>query len=168
MSKVKKQYVAAPIFFLIMLLDSHLTRTFLSWSNEANIWKTHLLLLILMFCVPKFSKRYMITTAIILGGIFDLYYVGVLGIYAVSLPLAVWGMYLLYDLLYQNIFTMFFGWIILVTGYELAAAGIQVIFKLSSINPIFFATNFLGPTLLINILFFFIIYYIVKVLFRWE
>lgn len=168
MSKVKKQYVAAPIFFLVMLLDSHLTRTLLSWSDAANIWKTHLLLLILMFCVPRFSKRYMITTAIILGGIFDLYYIGVLGIYAVSLPLAVWSMYLLSELLYQNIFTMFFGWIILVTGYELAAAGIQIIFKISTINPIFFATNFLGPTLLVNILFFFIIYYIVKVLFHRE
>ncbi|AYW47725.1 rod shape-determining protein MreD [Tetragenococcus osmophilus] len=168
MSKVKKQYIAAPIFFLVMLLDSHLTRTFSAWSDGANVWKTHFLLLILMFCVPRFSKRYMITTTIVLGSIFDLYYMGVLGVYAVSLPLAVWGMYLLYDLLYQNIFTMFFGWIILITGYELAASGIQVIFKLSVINPIYFATNFLGPTLLVNILFFFIIYYIVRVLFRWE
>ncbi|MDN6250850.1 MAG: rod shape-determining protein MreD, partial [Tetragenococcus koreensis] len=72
MNKVKKQYVAAPIFFLVMLLDSHLTRTLSAWSDGANVWKTHLLLLILMFCVPKFSKRYMITTAIILGSIFDL------------------------------------------------------------------------------------------------
>lgn len=157
MSRKKKNYLAALAFFLIMLLDAHLTSTFVSWGNGVNRWTVHLLLLVLMFCVPKFSQRYMLLIAIALGAVFDIYYLGVLGVYAVSLPLAVWAMQLLADILYQNFFTLFFGMIILITAYEAIIAGIQLLFKMSVINPVVFITQVLGPTLLINMLLFLVV-----------
>lgn len=160
MVKDKKKIYIAFVFFLIMLLDAHLTRAFIAWGNGTNVWTTHLLLLVLMFCAPKFSRRYMLIVSIILGSIFDLYFMGILGVYAVSLPLVVWLMDLLSEILYQNIFTMFFGTIILITGYEVIVAAIQFLFKVSTISPVFFIAQVLGPTLLINMLFFFLLYFI--------
>ena len=168
MKKDRIVYFAIPIFFLLMLIDVHLTRAFLTFSNGAYIWNVHLLLLSFMFGAQVFSKRYMIITSLVLGIIFDLYYIGVLGIYAIVLPLLVWAMYLLYDTLFENPFTMFFGMIILVTLQELATAGIQLLFHLTTINGAFFVARFLGPTLLINIGLFVLAYFPFKKLFAIE
>ncbi len=157
-------YCAAPLFFILMLVDAHVTRAF----HGMYIWNSHVLLLLMMFSVKLLSKRYLITTALILGGIFDLYYIGVLGIYAVVMPLMVWAMYLLEDAIYENIFTQFFGMVILVTVFELFTMGIQVFFRLTTINPVFFVTRFLGPTLLLNIVIFFLLYLLYQRLFERE
>lgn len=159
------KYYAAPMFFFMMLVDAHLTRTFLSWSHGNYIWSTHLLLLIMFFVVTRLSQRYMIISALIIGSIFDVYYLGVLGIYAVAFPLVVWLMYLLEETLYKNLLTESFGWIILVTCIELITLGIQLLFKLTSINIVYFVAHFLGPTLLVNILIFTILYYPLSKLF---
>lgn len=154
--------------FIVMLLDAHFTRALTDWGQGTYIWNTHLLLLLFLFGAATMSKRYMITTALIIGSIFDLYYIGVLGIYAVALPLVVWLMYVLSETLYQNLFTYFFGMIILVTGFELITMGIQLFFDLTVVNPIFFVTRLLGPTLFVNIMLFFLLYYPLKKLFANE
>ncbi|WP_368259636.1 rod shape-determining protein MreD, partial [Enterococcus sp. 2201sp1_2201st1_C11_2201SCRN_220225] len=58
------------------------------------------------------------------------------------------------DILYSSIFTMFFGTVILVTVYEILPLAIQVLFNLTSVKVSLFASRFLGPTLLINLLLF--------------
>lgn len=166
MKKETMNYFMAPLFFFVMLIDAHLTSTFISWSHDTYVWGVHLLLLLMLFSGNLLSKRYMILSALLIGSIFDLYYIGVLGIYAVALPLVIWLMYIMHEAIYQNILTRFFGMIILITSLELITAGIQALFNLTAINGIFFVTRFLGPTLLINIIFFFVLYYPMKRLFE--
>ena len=69
----------------------------------------------------------------------------------------VWIMYILNKTLYQNIFTMFFGMIIFVTGLEMVTLGIQLLFKIATVNTSFFVSRFLAPTLLLNIILFVIL-----------
>lgn len=165
MIKESFKYYAAPMFFFLMLVDAHLTRTFASWSHGNYIWSTHLLLLLMFFAVPRLSQRYMIVSALVIGSIFDLYYIGVLGIYAVAFPLVVWLMYLLEETLYKNLLTENFGWIILVTSIELITLVIQLLFKLTAVNVVYFAAHFLGPTLLVNLVLFAVLYYPLSKLF---
>lgn len=165
MRKETLNYFMAPLFFFIMLVDAHLTNALTTWNQGTYIWSTHLLLLFLLFSSNQLSKRYMILSTLVIGGLFDMYYIGVLGIYMVALPLVVWLMYLMENVIHQNIFTYFFGMIVFVTAFDLITASIQVVFKLTTINGMFFITHFLGPTLLINIVLFFALYYPLKKLF---
>ena len=45
----------------------------------------HFLILALLCCSMAFEKRYLLITTIVLGAIYDAYYIGVIGIYAVAL-----------------------------------------------------------------------------------
>lgn len=159
------KYYAAPTFFILMLLDGQFTRLLENWSRNYYIANAHLLLLGLMCGCMVLSKRYMLITSVVLGMLFDMYYVGVLGIYMVALPLSVWLMYALADTLYRNVFTMFFGMIIFVTLFELVTLSIQMLFKLADVSDMFFISRFLGPTLLINMLLFIIFIFPFKKLF---
>jgi rod shape-determining protein MreD len=159
-------YIMVPVFFLLMLVDSHLTATFNTWGHDKYIWSTHLLLIVLLFSSTMFSKRYMVLTTLILGILFDMYYVGVIGIYTVALPLTVWLIFLVQNVLTQNILTYFFGTIIFMTIFDVVISLIQSIFNLASIQGIFFITHFLGPTLFVNIVLFFVLYYPLKKLFE--
>ncbi len=114
----------------------------------------HFLILALLCCSMAFEKRYLLITTIVLGAIYDAYYIGVIGIYAVALPLIVWLMYVMKDVIHVNIFTEFFSMIIFVTGYELFTMVVQLIFKLAVVNNTYFITRFLGPTLLLNMIIF--------------
>lgn len=168
MGKKRIRYWAVPLFFLAMLVDAQLSRILLSVSKGEYIWNVNLLLLFLMFGVKKLSKRYMLLASLAIGIVCDFYYIGVLGIYAVIVPLMVWLMYLLYDMIYQNAFTMFFGMVILATLQEVALVSIQLLFGLTTINGAFFVARFLGPTLLINIALFIVGYFPLKKLFILE
>ena len=159
-------YIMAPVFFLLMLVDSHMTATFNAWGHDKYIWSTHLLLIVLLFSSTVLSKRYLVITTLILGILFDVYYVGVIGIYSVALPLTVWLIFLMQEVLTQNILTYFFGTIIFMTIFDVVISLIQSIFNLASIQGILFITHFLGSTLLVNILFFFVLYYPLKKLFE--
>ena len=86
-----------------------------------------------------------------IGSLFDLYYLGILGIYAVVFPVTIWLMYLIYGILFENDFNLFFGMIIFVTFFELFIVGLQLMFNLIRIDLIYFVTQLLAPTLLLNI-----------------
>ena len=154
---MKKQYLAyyaAPALFILMLVDTQLTRIFNNVTENVYLANAHLFLIALMVCCQVLPKRYMLITGLILGLLFDSYYISVIGIYAVTIPAIIWLMYLLHNVLYRSIFTMFFGTVILVTVYEVLPLAIQVLFNLTTVQINFFVSRFLGPTLLINLLLF--------------
>ncbi|KAF1293724.1 rod shape-determining protein MreD [Candidatus Enterococcus leclercqii] len=155
----------APVLFLLMLLDTQITRLFDTATQHVYLANAHLFLIGLMVCCMTLSKRYMMITGVVLGVLFDCYYIGAIGIYTVAMPFVIWLMYLLSKVLYRNIFTMFFGTIILVTAYELVVVLIQQLFNLTNISMNFFVARFLGPTLLLNLLLFILFIYPFKKIF---
>ncbi|THE15846.1 rod shape-determining protein MreD [Enterococcus hirae] len=168
LKKDTMKYYLPIVLFLLILIDGHLTRMMISWSNGNYMASSHILILVLMFCSLTFPKRYMLITTIVLGIIFDSYYIGVIGIYAVAIPLLVFVMYAMKSVIHINIFTEFFSLIIFVTGYELFTLGVQMVFKLATVNSTFFITKYLGPTLLLNMLLFALLVVPLKKLFRDE
>ncbi|MGM9903651.1 rod shape-determining protein MreD [Enterococcus sp. 10A9_DIV0425] len=168
LKKDTMKYYLPIVLFLLILIDGHLTRMMISWSNGNYMASSHILILVLMFCSLTFPKHYMLITTIVLGIIFDSYYIGVIGIYAVAIPLLVFVMYAMKSVIHINIFTEFFSLIIFVTGYELFTLGVQMVFKLATVNSTFFITKYLGPTLLLNMLLFALLVVPLKKLFRDE
>lgn len=168
LTKENVKYYAFPVFFILMLLDAQVTRLIETGTHDVYIANAHLFLLALMCGCRTLPKRFMLITGLILGALFDVYYIGVLGIYAVSLPLMIWAMYGLYNVLYRSIYTMFFGMIIFVTTFEMVNLGIQLLFNLADVNSTYFVTRFLGPTLLLNLILFVIFVIPFKKLFPTE
>ena len=154
LKKETMKYYLPIVLFFLMLIDGHLTRMLGEWSKGTYMSNAHFLILALLCCSMAFEKRYLLITTIVLGAIYDAYYIGVIGIYAVALPLIVWLMYVMKDVIHVNIFTEFFSMIIFVTGYELFTMVVQLIFKLAVVNNTYFITRFLGPTLLLNMIIF--------------
>lgn len=168
LKKDTMKYYLPVVLFLLMLIDGHLTRMFVEWSNGQYMASAHFLILALLFCSMKFPKRYLLITTVVLGAIFDTYYIGVIGIYAVALPLMVFIMYWMSSYIHFNIFTEFFSMIIFVTGYELFTLAVQLIFKLVSVNNTYFITRYLGPTLLLTMILFAVFVFPFKKLFSDE
>lgn len=161
--KMTKQKLFSPfLFFLLMLIDGQITRFLLAASQDQYIWRAHLTLLTMLFAARYLPKYYLILVALVTGSLFDLYFIGLLGIYAVAFPLVIWLVYLLHGTLYENYFNLFFGFVILLTVFEVVIVVIQLLFNLITVDPTYFITRLLGPSLLLNMLFLIIGFYPLK------
>lgn len=148
------KYYTPLTLFLLILLDGHITSFFHGWWAGSYMPTAHLVIVALMCLVQVFPRNYLLITTTILGIIFDSYYLGIIGIYAVTLPLLVFIMYGMASVANRNLFTMFFASIIYVTLYEIITVTLQLIFNIISINPSSLITQVLGPTLLLNMVLF--------------
>lgn len=148
-----------------MLLDAQWTQRLLNEGVDPVIWRVHLMLIFMMFATRYLPKKYMIIVSLCLGIVFDLYYLGLIGIYAVILPLIIWMMYLVHKFLFENIFNLFFGLIIFITSFEILNASLQLMFNLITVDPLYFVTKVLGPTLLLNMVLFCVCFFPAKKLF---
>lgn len=151
-----------------MLLDAQLSQRLLNNGADPVVWRVHLMLIFMLFATRYLSRKYMITLSLCLGIVFDLYYLGLVGIYAVVLPLMIWLIYLVHKFLFQNIYNLFFGMIILVTSFEVLNLSLQLMFNLIHVDLLYFVTKVLGPTLLINIGLFCLSFFPAKKLFWHE
>lgn len=147
------------LLFVILLLDTHFSTWVSQWSGNYYIANAHLIILLILVLSEVLNERFMILTAVVIGLLFDLYYVGVIGIYASVLPAMVALIYFFNNAIHQSLLTLFFSMIIFVTFFELSAVLLQILFKLAVVDSNFFITNFLGPTLLLNMIIFVIFIY---------
>lgn len=145
------------LLFLLFLFDAHVTQLATNLMNNTYVANAHLALLVLLIVSRVVNERFLLGTALVLGILYDLYYIGVIGIYAVIFPLLVMLFYLFRKTIQQNILTLFFTIIISVTLFESISLLLQTIFGLTGISSDFFVPRYLGPTLLFNILIFVIL-----------
>ncbi|WP_071130147.1 rod shape-determining protein MreD [Enterococcus timonensis] len=162
------KYYAPFIFFLFMLLDAQITRALEVVSQDTVFWHAHLLMLALVLATLKLSRRYMVISSIVIGLVMDSYYIGIIGIYALGLPLLVLLAYQIFQYVEPNLFVLLLTVIILVTFLEVALLVIQMIFSLAAIVPAVFITRTLGPTILLNVAIFLILIIPLKKLFGFK
>lgn len=139
------------ILFVLMLLDGQITMQMRApMANEAFL-NSHLLLIGLIIAVVGFTKKYMVVTSVILGLIFDLYYYGIIGINMAVIPLTVLLIFVVFDYVPVNVFSVILSLVVFITIMEGSAYLLQVIFNLRRSNFLAFIVDNLGPTLLFNI-----------------
>ncbi|MGX7350417.1 rod shape-determining protein MreD [Enterococcus canis] len=169
MTKANLKYYAPVLFFFFLLLDGQLTSFLDGYTHNVYFAISHFLLLAFLLATDVLPKRYLIVTALILGLIYDSYYVGIIGIYSVIYPLTVALMITFEKTINTNVFTRFFGAIISITFFELAALVMQMLFQFTNAAPLYFISRALGPTLLLNIcLYWIFVYPLGKLFFIWR
>jgi rod shape-determining protein MreD len=161
-----KKIITPFLFLILALIDAHITNILGNIFTGSIHAISALLIIAFIPATVFFNKRYLIITALILGLILDSYFVGIIGINATIFPVLAFFMYQFKDVLNVNVFTQLFGVIIFVTVDMILLAAIQVIFQLTSVDPIAFVIQLLGPTLIVNSILFFIIIFPVRKLFQ--
>lgn len=156
-SRTTLKYITPFLLFFLFLIDAHVTRIIATWTDNIYVANAHLALLVLLIVSRVVNERFLLGTSLILGILYDLYFIGVIGIYAVIFPLLVMGFYFFKKIIQQNILTLFFTVVISVTFFELISLLLQTVFGLTGVSGDFFVPRYLGPTLLFNILTFVIL-----------
>ncbi|SJZ55099.1 rod shape-determining protein MreD [Pilibacter termitis] len=166
MNKKTMPYVAPVLFFLLLLVDGQISRLFGNVLQNRVMAISSILLIALIPATMKLSRRYLVILMLILGILMDSYYLGVLGINTLMLPLMTFYAYGSREVINTNIFTELFGLIILITVYHSALALLEALFGLAKVSVIEFIAQILGPTLILNIIFFFVLIVPFRRLFR--
>lgn len=156
-SRTTLKYITPFLLFFLFLIDAHVTRIIAAWTDNIYVVNAHLALLVLLIVSRVVNERFLLGTSLVLGTLYDLYYIGVIGIYAVIFPLLVMVFYFFKKTIQQNILTLFFTVVISVTLFELISLLLQSVFGLTGVSSDFFVPRYLGPTLLFNILTFVIL-----------
>ena len=166
-SRTTLKYITPFLLFFLFLIDAHVTRIIAAWTDNIYVANAHLALLVLLIVSRVVNERFLLGTSLVLGTLYDLYYIGVIGIYAVIFPLLVMVFYFFKKTIQQNILTLFFTVVISVTLFELISLLLQSVFGLTGVSSDFFVPRYLGPTLLFNILTFVILIFPLEKILIW-
>jgi rod shape-determining protein MreD len=104
--------------------------------------------------------------SIVLGIIYDSYFIGVIGIAAALLPLIVMFVNEIQTTVFQNRWTKIFTTIIIVFAFEVIIVVIEIIFKIFDINFVTFVVKQLAPSLILNIIFISILQFPLEAFYR--
>ncbi|WP_125762670.1 rod shape-determining protein MreD [Companilactobacillus hulinensis] len=160
---IKTQKIVGQVIFVLLAfyLDGLMKWAFLNNMNTGNfmILPQIMLMAIVLLSMRIDNRRHLLTYGIIFGVMYDSYYFGIIGLYTVLLPLIMIGIdHFKFLFIKANI------------GYELSIyflaltflqTGIYVLERLlqqTSTDVLDFITYVLGPTLLWNMIVFFVLY----------
>lgn len=148
------RYYAPLLFFLVMLVDGQIARVTNSYFEHTIYFHSYLLILLIIFSTTYFSKTYLVVLTIVIGIMMDSYYIGIIGLYALGLPLVTLMAYFIFKHVNTNLWTKAMADIIFVTFLETGLLLVHVAFSFVTFHPIIFVTRTLGPTILLNLFLF--------------
>lgn len=160
---VKTQKTIGQVVFIVLAfyLDGLIKWAFLNNMNKGNLTIVpQLMLMVLVLLTMRIdSRKTILVYGIVFGLIYDSYYFGIIGLYTILLPLILVGIDH-YKFLFAKpsvgyeISIYFLSLTALQSGVFL----LEKLFRLASADVGDFITYILGPTLLWNIVVFFILY----------
>ena len=165
MSGKWKINVFAPMLILFGLLVDGLISGIFSeylYTENGNVMVPRLIILILVMVSFYLPRNKMIIYAIIFGFLDDSYYVGFLGIYVAIFPLIVYVTDKLNQVLNPNPITIGMMVFINLSILETMLYWIYKILGFTMIDMNTFMAGRLGPTLLLNLVFFIVAFYPLK------
>jgi rod shape-determining protein MreD len=129
----------------------------------------HFLLTVLILMGIYYIRNRAIIYAFIFGLLFDTFYTGILGIYLFIFPLSVYITSTMMKVLQSNIFVSALVTIVNISIAEFIVYGLNVLIGQTSISSLDFLILRLIPTLLLNLIFYIIIFFpIRKILLRFR
>ena len=150
---IKKQYLTylAPlIVLLVFLMDGQLSTLMTNWSSGSISISSHMVLMVGIFLSFHFPLLYSISIFAVLGFIYDLYYLGVLGIAITLMPLSVYLIYYFYQNLPFRAVTNQVILLVILFVFEFAAFLLARLFSLTNLSMFIFVFYDLMPTLVFN------------------
>ncbi|WP_414840020.1 rod shape-determining protein MreD [Carnobacterium sp. TMP28] len=165
MSKKWKVTIFAPLLiFFGLLIDGLISEIFSKqlYAEDGNVMVPRLIILILILTSFYLPRNKMIVYGIIFGFLYDSYYVGILGIYIAIFPLIIYVTTKLKQVLNPNPITIGMIVFINLSILETMLYWIYKVLGFTEIDMNAFMAGRLGPTLLLNLVFFIIAFYPLK------
>ena len=160
---IKTRKVVGQVFFLLLAfyLDGLMKWAFLNNMNHGgfNVLPQLMLMLIVMLTMRIDDRRHLIILGVVFGLLYDSYYYGIIGLYTILLPLLMVGIDHFKFLLLKN--NMGYDLSIYFLSLTFLQSGIYLLERLlqqTNTDVLDFITYTLGPTLLWNVVVFFILY----------
>lgn len=152
------------LIFFGLLFDGLISAVFSEYlyTGNGSVMAPRLIILVFVLLSFYLPRNKMILYGIIFGFLYDSYYVGVLGIYVAILPLIVYVTNSLKQFLNPNPITTGMILFINLSILETMLYWIYKILNFTTININTFMAVRLGPTLLLNLVFFIFAFYPLK------
>lgn len=145
------QFFSPVILLCLLLIDGQMSRFFAEIFQYEILPIVHLTLIFLIYSVKKHSLTYLLVLGVLLGIIYDSYFLGVVGIATAVLPLIFLFVNEIQTIVFTNRWTKLFTTIIIVFIFELAVYLMQYAFQIVSVNVLVFIVKQLAATLVLNI-----------------
>ncbi|WP_081167461.1 rod shape-determining protein MreD [Lactococcus garvieae] len=152
MSRFSFQFFSPLFLFFLLLLDGQLTHFFTALSGGSVIPVSHLLLIFMVYTVTQHRHSYVLIVGILLGIIYDSYFLGIFGIASLILPLIALFVYNIQSVVFTNRWTRLFTVIIIVAAFQVLSTLIVALVGVVKVDFISFIVRQLAPTLALNIL----------------
>lgn len=127
-----------------------------------KIFVPHFLLVMLILMGIYYVRNRTILYAFIFGLLFDAFYTGILGVYLFVFPLIVYITSSLMKVLQANLFVSAIVTLVDIAIAEFIVYGLNILILKTTMPAIDFVNLRLIPTLILNIVFYFIIFYPVR------
>ncbi len=150
MMKRYSTYLAPFCLFLAFVIDGQISTLLSNWGPERITITCHLLLILAIYFTPYLSSFYHIFLFLMLGIIYDIYYLGGLGIATTLYPLMIYLMYYFYQAVPFNRVINFVVLMVLIFGFEFASFLLARLFQLTNLSMFIFVFYNLLPGLLFN------------------
>ncbi|MBS4173698.1 rod shape-determining protein MreD [Bacillus sp. FJAT-49736] len=124
-----------------------------------KIFVPHFLLVVLILMGIYYVRNRTILYAFIFGLLFDAFYTGILGIYLFVFPLVVYITSTLMKVLQSNLFVSALVTLLNIAIAEFIVYGLNILILKTSMSAIDFLNERLLSTLILNLVFYFIIFY---------
>jgi rod shape-determining protein MreD len=114
---------------------------------------SHLLLIFMVYTVTQHRHSYVLIVGVLLGIIYDSYFLGIFGIASLILPLIALFVYQIQTVVFTNRWTRLFTVIIIVFAFQVLSTLIVNLVGVVNVNFVSFIVRQLAPTLALNIAF---------------
>lgn len=153
MSRFSFQFFSPLFLFFLLLLDGQLTHFFRALSGGSIMPVSHLLLIFMVYTVTQHRHSYVLIVGVLLGIIYDSYFLGIFGIASLILPLIALFVYQIQTVVFTNRWTRLFTVIIIVFAFQVLSTLIVNLVGVVNVNFVSFIVRQLAPTLALNIAF---------------
>ncbi|MFZ2785756.1 MAG: rod shape-determining protein MreD [Trichococcus flocculiformis] len=161
-------YFIPVVLYVLLILDGFLINAFPGqFVSEEYILVPHLALFGFVLFSYYFPKQPMQLYAVLFGLLFDSYYSGILGVYAVAFSVIVYFVKKMQKYLTENVFVLALLFILAIVMVDSFVFGFYSLIDITQLDFSAFASERLGPTIVLNIVLFIVFYYPLLKLVGW-
>ncbi|KRN29348.1 hypothetical protein IV38_GL000231 [Lactobacillus selangorensis] len=159
MTNLRNRYFLPLGIFVLMLLDgaiSHVFSPLLYHGQVAIIIRLMLLGFVLaVYALPQ--EKWLIWYALLIGILYDSFFTGVIGIYAFILPMVVYLLKVVQPYLPNAFWSLSLVYVIVAAVFEICVYAANTMIGLTTVALSTFMVDVLAPTLILNLVIFFIL-----------
>lgn len=152
MNKKHILYLSPLIFIILFVLDGQLSTLVTNWLPGVMTISSHILFILSIFYSVEMTLRGQLILMTLLGAIYDIYYLNVLGIGLTILPFMVYLIYYFYQHIKFNVLSNLIILLVILFGFEFGSFLLGRLFHLTNLSMYMFVFYSLAPTLLFNCL----------------